>query len=119
MRDTATGMLKQTQIQYEELETEEGTIAALERMNDDAVGMSQISQVGNMMANHQVRQMQKLRMLVMLQNKMISTEAVNHQTEKDVKRAKMQRMIQRDGEEEEEQTKGLLDKANEKMNIDG
>jgi len=118
LRDTATSMLEGTKVQWEELETEESTIKALEDLNDDAEGMSQISQVGNMMANHQVRQLQKLRVLVMLQHQASATAIHKQEAEKDMKRAAKQRYVE-DSSKDEESESGtqIHDKIKQKANV--
>ena len=68
--DTIRSTMKASNLQYEHFSSEEETIRSLELMGQSATGRMQALQVGHQLASAQVRQMQKLRQLVLSQNQM-------------------------------------------------
>ena len=85
--DTVISAMKGTSLQQEQFEEEEINLEKLNELNDDPKGQLQALQVGNNMSAEMVRQMQKLRQLMMLQNQVIAVETSKEQSEKDAQKA--------------------------------
>lgn len=87
-RDTISGTLAQAGLQYEQFQSEQGTLRQLQAQSETAVGQMQALQVGHSIASEQVGQLQKLRGLVAQQSTMMGTWYQSEQAAKDLAQQK-------------------------------
>jgi P-type conjugative transfer protein TrbJ len=87
-RDTISGTLAQAGLQYDQFQSEQGTLRQLQAQSETAVGQMQALQVGHSIASEQVGQLQKLRGLVAQQSTMMGTWYQSEQAGKDLAQQK-------------------------------
>lgn len=87
-RDSVVGAMKSANLQQSQFQGEQSTMQAIETMGRSSKGRMEALQVGNMIAAHQVSQMQKLRELVMAQMQMQASYQTFEANQKDSAKAK-------------------------------
>lgn len=87
-RDTISGTLAQAGLQYDQFQSEQGTLRQLQAQSETAVGQMQALQVGHSIASEQVGQLQKLRGLVAQQSTMMGTWYQSEQAANDLAQQK-------------------------------
>lgn len=95
-RDSIIGAMKSANLQQEQFANEQQTMRTIENMGKTAQGRMEALQVGNMIAAHQVSQMQKLRGLVMAQMQMQSAYHTFEANQKDSANAKSKKFFKND-----------------------
>ena len=94
--DTIRSSMNAAQISDSQFRTEEKTMTTLERLSQTAEGRMQALQVGHQIASQQVRQVQKLRALMLTQMQMQASFMAHEQNEKDAQTAESKKFFDRD-----------------------
>ena len=84
---TITSAMQAAQLQDSQFATEDATMHQLERMSQTALGRQQAIQVGHQIAGQEVRQLQKLRALIMAQMQMQANYMAKESNGRDVETA--------------------------------
>mgnify|MGYP000203369673 CR=1 FL=1 len=82
-RDSIRGALLSANLQADQFATENSTLAQIQTLSQSSTGRLQAIQAGSMIAAQQVRQIQKLRQLVMAQIQLSAAAEASIQEEKD------------------------------------
>lgn len=82
-RDSIRGSLLAANLQADQFATENSTLAQIQSLSQSSTGRLQAIQAGSLIAAQQVRQIQKLRQLVMAQIQMSAAAEASVQEEKD------------------------------------
>lgn len=93
--DTIRSSMHAAQIQDSQFATEEKTMETLERLSRSSEGRMQALQVGHQIASQQIRQVQKLRALMMTQMQMQASYMAHEQNEKDAQTAETKKFFER------------------------
>lgn len=94
--DTIRSSMHAAQIQDSQFTTEEKTMETLEHLSQTAEGRMQALQVGHQIASQQVRQVQKLRALMLTQMQMQASYMAHEQNEKDAQTAESKKFFDRE-----------------------
>ena len=87
-RDSITSAMQAANLQQTQFASEEVTLQTLQTLGESTTGRQQALQVGNQIAAQEVRQLQKLRALMMAQMQMQASYMANEANEKDFQTAR-------------------------------
>lgn len=94
-RDTVASAMAAVGLQNEQYSSEEATLQTLQNMSQTSVGRLQAIQAGNQIAAQQVRQLQKLRQLLMTQMQMQSAFMATQSDKESVQSAQSEKYYQK------------------------